>query len=188
VEKAVNGEALNVDEAQLLGDAPKLTQSLLARIPRLENVGAILAHASRATAGREPPAPAIAERALILMNVLEFDALTSIGESAETAIATLRARGGAKSAPLLAQLAALQGMVDSGPELREMRLCEVLPGMIIMDDVRTDLGTLLVSRGYEVSQSFVLRMRNLSPRLLEERVRVRRSALVGYDSTDKERT
>jgi hypothetical protein len=79
-------------------------------------------------------------------------------------------------------------MVDSGPELREMRLCEVLPGMIIMDDVRTDLGTLLVSRGYEVSQSFVLRMRNLSPRLLEERVRVRRSALVGYDSTDKERT
>jgi hypothetical protein len=122
------------------------------------------------------------------MNVLEFDALTSKGETAETAIATLRARGGAKSAPLLAQLAALQGMVDSGPELREMRLCEVLPGMIIMDDLRTDLGTLLVSRGYEVSQSFVLRMRNLSPRLLEERVRVRRSALVGYDSTDKERT
>src|ERR1700688_3599315 len=34
VEKAVNGEALNADEAQLLGDAPKLTQSLLARIPR----------------------------------------------------------------------------------------------------------------------------------------------------------
>jgi CheY-like chemotaxis protein len=177
VEKAVNGEALNADEAQLLGDAPKLTQSLLARIPRLENVGAILAHASRDKVGREPPAPEIAERALILMNVLEFDALTSRGESAETAIATLRARGGAKSAPLLAQLAALQGTVDSGPELREIRLCEVLPGMIIMDDLRTDLGTLLVSRGYEVSQSFVLRMRNLSPRLLEERVRVRRSAL-----------
>jgi CheY-like chemotaxis protein len=177
VEKAVNGEALNADEAQLLGDAPKLTQSLLARIPRLENVAAILAHASRAKVGREPPAPAIAEQALILMNVLEFDALTSRGETAETAIATLRARGGAKSAALLAQLAALQGMVDSGPELREIRLCEVLPGMIIMDDLRTDLGTLLVSRGYEVSQSFVLRMRNLSPRLLEERVRVRRSAL-----------
>jgi CheY-like chemotaxis protein len=190
VEKAVNGEALSADEAQLLGDAPKLTQSLLARIPRLENVAAILAHAGRAKAGQEPPAPAIAELALILMNVLEFDALTSRGESAETAIATLRARGGAKSAPLLAQLAALQGMVDSGPQLREIRLREVLPGMIIMDDLRTDLGTLLVSRGYEVSQSFVLRMRNLSPRLLEERVRVRRSALEGEnrDSTDKERS
>jgi hypothetical protein len=42
-----------------------------------------------------------------------------------------------------------------------------------MDDLRTDLGTLLVSSGYEVSQSFVDRMRNFGPGLLEERVRVR---------------
>ena len=175
VEKAVNGEALNAAETLLLGEVPRLTQSLIARIPRLENVGAILAHASRANAGKQPLAPDIAGNAVILMNVLEFDALTSRGESAETAIATLQARGGAKSAPLLAHLAALQGMVDSGPQLREIRLCEVLPGMILLDDVRTDLGTLLVSRGYEISQSFVERMRNFGPGLLEERVRVRLS-------------
>ncbi|MGO9992284.1 MAG: HD domain-containing phosphohydrolase [Steroidobacteraceae bacterium] len=175
VEKAVNGESLNAAETLLLGDVPRLTQSLIGRIPRLENVGAILAHASRVNAGKQPPAPDIAGNALILMNVLEFDALTSKGESAETAIATLQARGGTKSAPLLAHLAALQGTVDSGPQLREIRLCEALPGMILLDDVRTDLGTLLVSRGYEISQSFVERMRNFGPGLLEERVRVRLS-------------
>jgi hypothetical protein len=45
--------------------------------------------------------------------------------------------------------------------------------MILMDDLRTDLGTLLVSSGYEVSQSFVDRMRNFGSGLLEERVRIR---------------
>ena len=36
-----------------------------------------------------------------------------------------------------------------------------------------DLGTLLVSRGYEISHSFIDRMRNFGPGLLEEPVRVR---------------
>jgi hypothetical protein len=56
--------------------------------------------------------------------------------------------------------------------LREIRLCEVVPGMILIDELRTELGTLLVSRGYEISPSFIDRMRNFGPGLLEERVRV----------------
>jgi CheY-like chemotaxis protein len=172
VEKSFNGEALDADETLLLGEVPKLTQRLIARIPRLEEVAAILTFARRANVHGEPLAPNIVASAAILMNVLEFDALISKGESVETAIATLRARGGVKSAPLLAHLAALQGTAASGPQVREIRLREVQPGMILMDDLRTDLGTLLLSRGYEISQSYVDRMRNLSPALLEQRVRI----------------
>ena len=81
-------------------------------------------------------------------------------------------------------------MPDSGRQLHEIRLCDVLPGMIILDDVRTDVGTLLVSRGYEVSPSFVDRVRNYSPRLLEKRVRIERAEpmTTGRDSSHKERT
>jgi CheY-like chemotaxis protein len=172
VEKAVNGEPLNTDEVLLLGETPKVTQGILARIPRLENVAAILAYANRPDTGNKPSDPEIAGNASVLLNVLEFDALTSRGEEAETAIATLRARFGPKNAPLLAHLAALHGTAAGGPQLREMRLREVVPGMILMDDLRTDLGTLLVSRGYEISQSFIDRMRNFGPGLLDERVRV----------------
>jgi CheY-like chemotaxis protein len=172
VEKAVNGEPLNADEQLLLGEAPKLTQSLISRIPRLQDIGAILAHATRSRIEKEPPSPEIAANASVLLHVLEFDALTSRGESAELAIGTLRARGGLKSAPLLVHLAALQGMIDSGPQLRAVRLRDVVPGMILLDDLHTDLGTLLVSRGYEISQSFIERMRNFGPGLLEEQVRV----------------
>jgi CheY-like chemotaxis protein len=172
VEKAVNGESLNSDEMLLLGETPKVTQGILARIPRLENVAAILAHASQPDVSNEPRDPGVAANATVLKNVLEFDALTSRGEDADTAIATLRARFGPKNAAMLAHLAALQGAAEGGPQLREIRLRDVAPGMVLMDDLRTDLGTLLVSRGYEISQSFIDRMRNFGPGLLEERVRV----------------
>jgi hypothetical protein len=172
VEKAVNGDTLNADEQLLLGETPKVTQGILARIPRLENVAAILAFANQPLATKEPSDPEVAANAHVLMNVLEFDALTSRGEDAETAIATLRARFGPKNAAMLAHLAVLQGTAATGPQVREIRLREVAPGMILMDDLRTDLGTLLVSRGYEISQSFIDRMRNFGPGLLGERVRV----------------
>jgi CheY-like chemotaxis protein len=173
VEKAVNGESLDAAEALLLAEVPKVTQGLIARIPRLENVAAIVAHATRPQGLKDPPSAEISENANVLMNVLEFDALIGRGESPETAIATLGARWGAKNSSMLAHLASLQGMTDSGPQLREVRLRDVVPGMILMDDLRTDLGTLLVSHGYEISHSFIDRIRNFGPGLLESRVRVR---------------
>jgi CheY-like chemotaxis protein len=172
VEKAVNGESLNADEVLLLGETPKVAQGILARIPRLENVAAIVAYANRPDPAKEPRDPEVAANASVLMTVLEFDALTSRGEDADTAVATLRARFGPKNAAMISHLAAVQGAAVGGPQLREIRLREVAPGMVLMDDLRTELGTLLVSRGYEISQSFIDRMRNFGPGLLEERVRV----------------
>ncbi len=172
VEKAVTGETLNSDEALLLRETPKVTQGILARIPRLENVAAILSCANYLQADKEPRNAEVAENAAVLMHVLEFDSLMSRGENAETAIATLRARFGAKHHSMLNHLAELQGTVVGGPQLREIRLREVSPGMILLDELRTDLGTLLVSRGYEISQSFIDRMRNFGPGLLDTRVRV----------------
>jgi CheY-like chemotaxis protein len=172
VEKAVNGEPLNADEVLLLGETPKVTQGILARIPRLDNVASILAYANRPESANEPRDPAVMENAAVLMIVLEFDALVSRGEDAATAIATLRARTGSRYNALLESLARLQGTATSGPQLREIRLRDVMPGMILMDDLRTELGTLLVSRGYEISPSFIERMRNFGPGLRDERVRV----------------
>src|SRR6202790_1114763 len=99
VEKAVRGAALNADETLLLGEVPKLTHKLIARIPRLENVGTILSQAMRANSGKEPPDPHFTAIALVLMNVVEYDALTSKGERAGAAIAPLRTPGGGKRCP-----------------------------------------------------------------------------------------
>jgi CheY-like chemotaxis protein len=172
VEKAASGGPLDADEKVLLSGVPKVTHGILSRIPRLENVAAIVSRATRDNTVTESPSKEVADSAAVLMNVLEFDALTSRGENVQTALATLRTRHGLKNVPILNHLAELLGTTETSVQLREIRLREVAPGMILMDDLRTDLGTLLVSRGYEVSQNFIDRMRNFGPGLLDERVRV----------------
>jgi len=53
-----------------------------------------------------------------------------------------------------------------------MPLRTVQPGMVIMQDLRTHLGTLLVARGFEVTPVFLERARNFGPDLLNETIRV----------------
>jgi hypothetical protein len=185
LEKAINGERLNTDEALLLGEAPKLTQGLLARIPRLENIAAALTLATHGTLKMAVSAE-VEAMATVLMLVLELDFLTNQPNGAGDAIATLQSRYEKKHGQLLKHLAELCGMGESTPgasapgastpRVRELRLQEVQPGMILMDDVRNDVGILLVSRGYEVSQSFVDRMRNFGEKILNEKVRVHHAA------------
>jgi CheY-like chemotaxis protein len=172
VEKALGGSVLNAEETQLFSEAPKVAGSLLERIPRLENVAAIVSYATRVRGADEAP-PAIASSVAVLRNVLDLDALLSHGESIETAIATLRARAGSKHAELVNILASQQGMTGLVPLLKELLLRDVVPGMILLDDLRNESGTLLVSHGYEISQSFIDRMRNFGPALLTAQVRVR---------------
>jgi hypothetical protein len=49
---------------------------------------------------------------------------------------------------------------------------DVIPGMVFMDDLRTNVGTLLVPKGFEVTETFLERLRNFGPSILQERVRV----------------
>ena len=53
-----------------------------------------------------------------------------------------------------------------------MALKAVQPGMVIMQDIRTSLGTLLVPRGFEVTPMFLERTHNFGPELLDEVIKV----------------
>ena len=46
---------------------------------------------------------------------------------------------------------------------QKIALKAVQPGMVIMQDIRTQLGTLLVPRGFEVTNIFLERSRNFGP-------------------------
>ncbi len=172
VERAVYGESLNASEKLLIGEVPKVTQGLIECIPRLENVVSIIAHATGNAQGALPLPEEVAKDAAVLMLVLDFVHLKCRGEDADVAIETLRARYGAQHRVLLTHLMSVVGVMQSEPAVRKVPLREVLPGMVMLDDLRTDEGTLLASGGYEVSQSFVDRMRMFGPGLLGERIRV----------------
>ena len=169
VDKVYDGVKLSNDEAVLVGEAPKVAYQLLKRIPRLEPVVAILQGLRQPQAGQPQ---ASADGATLLATVLEFEVLTARGESAAAAVAALRTRTDRYPRALVDKLAEMTGASAAKEQLLELPLRDVTEGMIILDEVRTELGTLLVARGCEVTPSFLGKARNFGPGLLAERVRV----------------
>jgi CheY-like chemotaxis protein len=173
VEKVYYGENLTADERVIVGGAPSVAIRLLEHIPRLEPVLQVLnalnwtdeqiARLGMGTIG-------LATR--ILCMVLEYDSLTAQGHVPSTAIQTLRARPQRYSLELIEQFAQYVGAGTSERAAREIPLRAVQPGMTIMQDLRTSMGTLLVPRGFEVTATFLERIHNYGPDLLAEKVRV----------------
>ncbi len=173
VEKLYYGEKLTPEESVLAGGVPSLAITLLENIPRLEPVIQVL---NALTYSNEQIARlgegTIGLAARILGIVLDYDGLITQGHAVSVAVQTLRGRTNRFGEDLIERFASHVGAGPSSSELRELPLRTVQPGMIMMQDLRTSLGTLLVARGFEVTTMFLQRMRNFGPDLLNERVRV----------------
>jgi hypothetical protein len=73
---------------------------------------------------------------------------------------------------MIEKFAQFLGAGSGKSEARQIPLKAVKPGMVIAQDVRTQMGTLLVSRGFEVTNMFLERSRNFGPELLDEVIKV----------------
>jgi len=170
VEKLYYGKRLTPEERVLADAAPQVAQKLLGRIPRLEPVMEILA-ASQA-AKNELPEGLIKTGAGILRLVLDYDAHIAQGLAVIGAIEALRAQALRHDSVLVDGLESMVGAKVGTQEISEVCVGRVTPGMVFMDDLRTSVGTLLVPKGFEVTETFLERLRNFGPGILQERVRV----------------
>lgn len=173
VEKLYYGEKLTPEEQVLVSGVPDVIHSLLENVPRLEPVIQILMALNwpdEAVTRLGDGTIGLGTRILGL--VLDYDALIAQGHAASVAVQTLRTRAERFGENLVEQFGVHVGAGSSSKELREMPLRTVKPGMIIMQDVRTHMGTLLVPRGFEVTSVFLERARNFGPDLLNESVKV----------------
>jgi len=173
VEKLYYGEPLTAEEKILASATPDVVSSLLENVPRLELVIQILT----ALNWTDEQVARLGDGTIglgtrILGLVLDYDTLVTQGQTVDVAVQTLRRRAARFSDSLLEQFATHVGAGSSVKEIREMPLRVVQPGMIIMQDVRTHMGTLLVARGFEVTSVFLERARNFGPDLVNETVRV----------------
>jgi CheY-like chemotaxis protein len=170
VEKLYYGKRLTQEERALADGAPLVAQKLLGHIPRLEPVMEILA-ACRGTK-TDLPDGLIKDGAAMLSLVLEYDAQIAQGHSAEVALAAVRAQPGRFAHNLLEKLESIAGLKDGALEVKDVPVGRLTPGMVFMDDLRTQIGTLLVPKGFEVTETFLERARNFGPGILQEKVRV----------------
>lgn len=174
VEKLYYGRRLDPEERTLADGAPQVAQKLLGRIPRLEPVLEILGAVQRAD--NSLPEGLIKQGARILNVVLDCDALVVQGHSTATAIQKLRANQSRYDLKVINALELLtEGSADA-QENCEVAVGNVKPGMIFIDDLYTHVGTLLVPKGFEVTEAFLQRARNFGPGILQEKVRVMTAA------------
>lgn len=173
VEKLYYGEQLTPEEKTLADGVPDVVSSLLENIPRLDPVIQILT----ALNWTDEQIARLGEGTIglgtrILGVVLEYDAFITQRHAVDVAVQSLRGRSARFGEQLVEQFGQHVGAGSTSKQLREIPLRSAQVGMIIMQDVRTHMGTLLVARGFEVTSVFLERMRNFGPELLNEAVRV----------------
>jgi response regulator RpfG family c-di-GMP phosphodiesterase len=176
VEKLYYGERLSPEEKILASGVPEVATKLLENIPRLEPVTEILAALNSSDAHMAQLGDgAIGVGARILALVMDYYTLVTQGHAMSVALQKLRVRSSRYGEELVEQLAKHLGEEeDSGQSsgVREVPLRAVLPGMQILQDVRTEMGTLLIPRGFEVTSAFLERIRHFGPDILNEKIKV----------------
>lgn len=171
------GERLTDDDMTMVERMPAVTEQLLAHIPRLEDVVAILTAVNQPFHPLDPEAAHPQQRLRhtggeVLKAARDFDALEVQGNSPARALAIMRAHAGRYDGDVLSALEAIRGGDGSREKIVETVLSAVRVGMVFAEDVKTADGMLLAARGCEVTTSFVERMRNVRADIGKTAIRV----------------
>ncbi len=172
-----DGHAPNAAEREMLDRLPGVAESMLAAIPRLEPVRAMLAGVAGKPSGNAEVAT-LADDEMIRLGVailrvaLDFDALDLQGIPVNAARASLHALPGRYNADVLAALDVVRADTESHGGVREVSPSALRVGMVIASDVRLASGVLLVARGFTVTPGLIEHIRNLRSGALADPFRV----------------
>jgi CheY-like chemotaxis protein len=168
LDKRYSGQQLSPEEQHSFDKGIRTTAMLLKKIPRLEEVSDII-QCQLDTPSQEVES-SLGSRLLLL--ALDYDDLTLAGKSSEDALVELRKNGQRYGAQ---PLAALEKLLD-GTECRrvcDVHLKELEPGMILASDMRALDGSLMLSRGMEVTAFILDRLHSLAESLtIHEPIRI----------------
>jgi FixJ family two-component response regulator len=163
--EAVNaGEKLSSNEQAQYDAHPSVAYGLLAKIPRLEPIAWMIDHQNRPV--RETEASDRSEirmGAEILRLTLAYEQLIQKGSSRTEAAHRLSSQNKSFSPAFFEALVTLDPNAESG-EIRKCRLDQLLPGMIIQEEIRTSDGVLLVAKGQGVTAPLIAKVKNFHTR------------------------
>ncbi|MDX6385036.1 MAG: hypothetical protein QOK48_2609 [Blastocatellia bacterium] len=162
--KVYEGQTLTAEELLMIDHSSKVAHDLISRIPRLEMVAELVAHAENAHRHQhsiESENFSTAPCGASLLNLaLDFDKLIEARMSSSQAFDEIKRRGSRFSA---LELKALKEVVDQSEtmfEVKQIHVAELEEHMILANDVVAANGVLLVSKGHEVTDSLRLRLEN----------------------------
>jgi len=166
-DRVQSNQPLTGEEAAMMSRAPSIAEQLIANIPRLEYVRAILSLASKDPAACDgATVPEVVRRGTAILRVAaDFDLLEARGISSSRVVDILRSKTSTYDEATLNALEAVRGIKPPSHKVVEVRISALQPGMVLAQDVRTQSGVLLAARGYQVTRGFVERAHNLREKL-----------------------
>jgi len=164
--KLETAQALTDEEKRLYESHPQVAGKLLAAIPRLEDVAAIvtaqfgaMSFAGKPDDIRQWDLRSIGQ--LLMRTSFEFDRLIARGASREAATESMRGLKldlpQAVTDALLSFTVACQGHVT-----REVRVRDLVPGMMLDEDLVSPKGIRLVPSGQEVTRTLIVRLTSIA--------------------------
>jgi response regulator RpfG family c-di-GMP phosphodiesterase len=158
---ASRGADLAPEDRRRVQGVNAVTRNLLRPIPRLERVVAIIEgmdlpfEAPDALGGKRGDSLPLGAR--VLRAAFDFDTLVARGVPGPEAVSHLRARAGLYDPAVLASLETLSSRADD-PEVREVSVGALAPGMVLAEDLHNSTGTLLLCRGYPITDALRYRL------------------------------
>lgn len=189
VDSIYNGVELTEAEREMVDRIPKVTDKLLAHIPRLEEVRKILACRHKSYDGQGSPADDMTGEqipfgARILRIAADFEELESKGLNSHSALDTMTGREGVYDQEILRKFIEVRGKSEGNTEVREVTVDGLSEGMVFDEDVLTRSGMMLIPRGQEVTVGVIARISNFARRSgIKQPVRVR---IPEQTTTDKQ--
>jgi hypothetical protein len=164
--KLSRGRELDTDESGRLRQATRAANRLIAHVPRLEPVSAILRAVTEADDETESSelAPPDSVHVQILRLAMEVDRLESQGLPTQAILETVSAVGDYPPKLLDVLRKAQQHAIESMTRV-EIPLAELEVGMIVDEDLLTLRDLLIAPRGCEVTPSFLEHIRHFTSQL-----------------------
>jgi response regulator RpfG family c-di-GMP phosphodiesterase len=166
IDAVYRGEKLSQNQQAQYDAHPQVAYDLLSKIPRLEPIAWMIEHQNDALPESSPgdlQTPDIRRGAAILRLILAYERLIHKGASRTEAASTLSRQNKNVSPDFVQALITLDPNAEEG-EIRKCRVEDLVPGMIIQQEVFTAEGTLLVSKGQEVTSPLLLKLKNFHAR------------------------
>jgi len=164
--KVEAGQVLTGEEKRLYESHPEIAGKLLAAIPRLEDVAAIvtaqfgpLSFSGMSEDVAQWDVRGIGQ--LLLRTSIEFDRSIASGVTREAAAESLRA---SKLGLPISIIKALTNLSITNQErvVRQIRLQDLSPGMILDEDLVSPKGIRLVPSGQEVTRTLIVRLTSIA--------------------------
>jgi len=163
-----NSEQITPTEQAQYDAHPKVAYDLLSKIPRLEPIAWMIEHQNQPLSEAGPGDIETADMrrgAGILRIILAYEKLIHKGVSRNEAAHNLALQNKNFSPEFFEALVALDPNAEEG-QIRKCRIELLSPGMIVQQDVHTNEGVLLISKGQEVTPPLILKLKNFHARHL----------------------